>query len=622
MARDPVAMTGQRSELQATTLILCDQVSGLEHCLNNIDGPVRFLTLVDTLGSRDVCEYLRTRSNTEELSRPSLFSERNRDFWQRYIQFLGWLNVKNHSPNWWAMTFTAKTPLSASIGLDVFNTLLIVELLSRNPKTLLVVTESPELVAQAKAWGKRTGISVVSLIKSPRRLRSFLRDSTPAGIIKASMRTCLIWFLARRFRLQAHSMDGHLVITTQTYPRSFSGSSSYRDAYFGPLVDHVASHQKKAIILGLMVGRPFDQMRILKTQDFGVPIFPVESWITLKDIFACTIRAIRESVRRFDPAETVEFDGIDLGNLVGRAVQQARHSGDFYLNLLMYYCGRSLGSSLRVTRCLYPYENRAWEKMLIQGLRASSPQTQIVGYQHASLAPIHANFFLGPDEAEIMPLPDSILTTGSVIQNWLEREGNYPPGIFKTACALRQNQSGSTNPAERRGETTRVLVALATSFAEHLNTILFVEKAFQPPLKYQVRVRPHPSFPLDTVLVDTPSTLREFFEPSTGSLDDDLEWADVVLYATSTVGLEAVLAGVPAIRLDLADFLDTDPMFGWDRFKWSVDDPSKLIETIRSIECLSHDDYLNRQTEGIEYANSYLQPITPDALRLFSDVAA
>jgi len=112
---------------------------------------------------------------------------------------------------------------------------------------------------------------------------------------------------------------------------------------------------------------------------------------------------------------------------------------------------------------------------------------------------------------------------------------------------------------------------------------------------------------------------REFFKASPGSLADDIEWADVVLYATSTVGLEAVSLGTPAVQIDLGEFLDTDPMFGWDEFKWSVNEPSQLVETIRGIENLTDSEYLDRQRKGQEYTAAYLRPVTPDSLRLFSE---
>jgi hypothetical protein len=603
----------------ADTLIICDRLSGLEDRLNQITGPVRFLTLVDNNESRDACDWLRSRPDTIELSKPDLFRERSSAFWRRYIEFFGRLNVQNHSRDWWAMTFTAKSPLASELGLHIFQFLLMVELLKHESEPLVVISDSPELIAQAKAWAINSAVNVSVLSKPTGGFRRFIKFNTPAGILRASARTFILWLLTIRFRATKNPDEGHLVIVTQTHPQSFNGSEPYRDSYFGPLIDHVISGQRKAMILSLMVGRPFEQLKTIKSREFRIPIRPVESWITFKDVVACTFRALRGSMRRFDPAEPVEFDGVDVENLVGSTIKEARGSGDYFLNLIMYYCGRFLGRSLNVEKCLYPFENRAWEKSLLQGLRETSGRTQIVGYQHASVSPIHANFFLGEGEAAVAHLPDQILTTGNVVQEWLEEAGNYPEGLFKTACALRQNNTGSNTPKPRRSRANRVLVALATNFTEHVNTVVFVERGLGDTDEFEVRIRPHPAFSLDQVVAAAPIGNRDFFRGSPGSLADDMDWADVVLYATSTVGLEAVSLGIPAVRLDLGEFLDTDPMFGWNEFKWSVGDPSHLLGTVRNIGELSEDEYADRQRKGIEYSLSYLKPVTENGLRLFSE---
>ena len=618
-ASNPASMPERASRPLAKTLIICDRLVDLEKQLNKTSGPVRFLTLVDTVDSRSICDWLRNRPGTHELSKPRLFRERSGGFWKRYIEFLGQLNINNHSSDWWALKFTAKSPLATDLGLNIFQFLLIVELLGKEPDPLVVITGSPELISQTKAWASVSGVDVVSLVKKQGGVRRFFKLNTPSGVLRASVRIFIFWLLTRRFRSNQNAENGHLVIATQTHPQSFNGPEPYRDSYFGPLINHVAFSQRPAEIMSLMVDRPFEQVRILKSRKFGIPIRPVESCVTLNDIVISTVRAFRGAIKRFDPAEPIELDGIDLRDMVGSYVREARRSGDYFLNLLMFYCGRSLGRSLNVEKCLYPYENRAWEKSLMQGLRSSSPGTKVVGYQHASVAPIHANFFLGEGEASVIPLPDQILTTGEVVQEWLEEVGNYPKGLFKTACALRQSAPGSTAPKHRREKTSRILVALATNFTEHVNTVVFVEQAIGSVDGFEVRIRPHPAFSLERVIDAAPLNNREFFRASPGSLADDMEWADVVLYATSTVGLEAVSLGLPAVRMDLGDFLDTDPMFGWDEFKWSVDNPSELVETIRRIESLPDSEYLDRQKKGQEYTAAYLRPVTLDSLRLFSE---
>ncbi|MQF67060.1 hypothetical protein FIM07_01290 [SAR202 cluster bacterium AD-802-F09_MRT_200m] len=515
--------------------------------------------------------------------------------------------------------FTTKNPHATTLGVNIFNFLLIVELQSCKPEPLLVIADSPELVAQTMDWGKRAGVKIVNLVNLPGRLRRNFKRNTPAGILRASLRTTLLWFLTRRYRPKKDRKNENLMIMTLTHPQSFVGASAYRDVYFGPLVDYVASSGSRAIILGIMVDHQFDQLRFLKTQKFGVPVLPVESFLTFRDILACTVRALRGATRSSEPREPVEINGLYPEKLVTGAIQEARRSGELFTSLLMYYVGRSVASNLVVSKYLYPYENRPWEKMLLLGIGSSSPQTQSVGYQHAAVAPDRINFFLGRGESAVAPLPDSILTTGSITKARLEREGNYPPGMFKTGCALRLSQAVPKAVKTRRNPPNRVLVILATSVEEHVRSMVFVDQAFGPRDGFQIRIRPHPAFHMDAVLKAAPLARYDFFDLSPGSLAEDLEWADLVLYATSTVGLEAVAQGIPAIHLDLGEFVETDPMFGWNEFKWSVEDPSKLVETIREIESLSEAEFLARQKKGREYTDEYLRPVTASALQLFAD---
>jgi predicted glycosyltransferase len=123
-------------------------------------------------------------------------------------------------------------------------------------------------------------------------------------------------------------------------------------------------------------------------------------------------------------------------------------------------------------------------------------------------------------------------------------------------------------------------------------------------------MRPHPNLAL--ALSD-----QSFFTVSKGPLAEDLEWADAVLYASSTVSMEAISLGIPAIYLDLGNFLNTDPMFGWTDFKWPVNEPSQLVKTIENIESMPQEKFENLQRKGLDYVYHYLKPVTSKNMRPF-----
>ncbi len=258
--------------------------------------------------------------------------------------------------------------------------------------------------------------------------------------------------------------------------------------------------------------------------------------------------------------------------------------------------------------------------MLLMGVNQTAPTVRTIGYQHASITMSHTNFMLAPGESEITPLPSAILTTGEVITRRLESDGNFPDGLVKSACALRQAQVSVTGPTGERTGDSKILVALATKLDEYVKAMALLEGAFSGAYGFDVRIRPHPEIPLQLAIDASPPSNSDLFSESNGTLAEDLEWADVVLYASSTVGLEALAYGRPTVYLDLGEFLGTDPMLDWEAFKWSAGHPDELIDALQSIKDLNKDEYTNAQQEGYRYVDEYLTPVNADNIRLFWEV--
>jgi hypothetical protein len=243
----------------------------------------------------------------------------------------------------------------------------------------------------------------------------------------------------------------------------------------------------------------------------------------------------------------------------------------------------------------------------------------MLGYQHTTINPSHLTYMLEKDEANVTPLPNTVLTIGAITKGWLEREANYPEGTLRIGCALRQNLLKPAISPRRKENLTRMLVTLSSGSDEYSRVFEFMGQAMEKSSGIEIRIRPHPLIPLQPVLDTLPSRFRTLFETSAGQLVDDLEWADVVLYASASVGLEAVAQGIPAIYLDLGDFLGTDSMHGWYEFKWSVRDPSEIIPTLQVIESMPDGEFQDRQEQGRQYAATYFNSVTPEILKAFSE---
>ena len=72
-------------------------------------------------------------------------------------------------------------------------------------------------------------------------------------------------------------------------------------------------------------------------------------------------------------------------------------------------------------------------------LREYSSSTKIIGYQHAVISRASANMYISKEEMPFIPMPDKIVTTGTLLQEYIERYGSYPRDRIKPSCALRHD---------------------------------------------------------------------------------------------------------------------------------------------------------------------------------------
>ena len=604
-------------------VILCSDLDSLQPRIPPLPEVVHFLILRETHESRKIRDRFNRRGKCSELPRATLFRERSPGFRSAYVSALSHLNVMCGSREWWAMPFTTKNPISTSLCRDTFVFLLVVELARKLEGTLVIVTESESLACQIKAWGREEGVLVSNAVRPSRTRLRWIAKIEPLAILLLVARA--LWFRVRVGcaceRLQRRE-DGVLLLVTLVHPHSILPSGSFRDTYFGGMSEWLASQGLSVVVAGSVQGQSMSLARVFQAGSTTETRIPLEAMLTLNEILHVGWKAIQVWWRaRASASVRLSIDGRAINELVRLAIREAHASGDVFRSLYMHDCIERLGARLKVDRLFYPYENRAWEKMVLLGIRSSSPSTRSVGYQHASITASHTNFMLTDKEAEVTPLPDVVVTMGAVTKDWLIREGGHPASLVKVGCALRQSNASDGMLRKRHEQRVmRVLVALATGLTEYVGMLTFLNEAIDPEEGREIRIRPHPTLFLDKAVRLLPEGRTRFsYAMSKGPVAEDLAWADVVLYASSTIGLEAVGMGVPAVYIDLGDILDTDPMGGWTEFKWVAREPKDLGTVLSEIGMLSDVQYSFHQQQGQAYAGAYLLSVNEQTLRVFCE---
>lgn len=544
----------------------------------------------------------------EMLDVPALAAERGADFSRRYVDFIAGLGG-NGDLEWWALSLVGRNPLSSSLPGRCFRLSLVAHA-SSGEGTLLVVTADRALARQIQAWGQAHGVPVSGGL--PRRRRSWkalLNGCLPIGPIFGFLRALVRLFVVRRsFAFRPEPGARYAVLATLLNHQSFDGQGRYRDTYFGDLPYRLAERGLRPLVFGSVTHRFIWTLDRCRGQRAPFPILPMEAFLRPGDLLWAFRRALARRLFGLSLGRPLIFNGLDVTELARAELADDFRPSRFFSNLWYHACARGLFQRAPVDRLLVPFENRAWERMLALAARELSPRTVVVGYQHATTTPFHLNFLLGRGEAESLPLPDRIVTMGSVTLTRLKANG-FPERLLEEGCALRQT------PAERApvkaGRVERVLVALASSPEEYSRVLHLLNTAYGDGSGPEFVLRPHPVIPLEAAADSL--LFRHRIDPGR-PLEDALREADALLFASSTLGLEAVRRGVPAVFLGVGSFLSTDPMEDFIELKWTARTPQELRAALGEIEALSDEDLSARQAAAAAYAEAYCRPPTDQGL--------
>jgi hypothetical protein len=180
---------------------------------------------------------------------------------------------------------------------------------------------------------------------------------------------------------------------------------------------------------------------------------------------------------------------------------------------------------------VWPWENHSWERDFVRAARALGLRT--LGYQHSVIGRQMLNYAPGSNPDGLTSLPDRILCTGDTTRHQL-LEWGVPEERLGIGGSLRIPHVPPCRPDPAGfvflalpfdGETAGQMVAAARRLIGR---------------GYRFQVKDHPMTPfLFSANDGLQRTDKPFFEH---------EGLRAVVYAATTVGLEAALAGLPTIR--------------------------------------------------------------------------
>lgn len=286
------------------------------------------------------------------------------------------------------------------------------------------------------------------------------------------------------------------------------------DAYFGPLMSEVAGLRR---VLHTDAGadaiaRLAEDARSESLHGWG------SAWFAL----------CRLPFARWRPSPSL-LTGPD-GWLVRRAAALEGGTGQGAAIAWQLHCQERWMAERKPAVIAWPWENHGWERGLIRVARRLGLRT--IGHQHSVIGGQFNIGALGLADPQA-DLPEMVAANGPSGRRQLEARG-VPPDRLADAGTLRF----SPPPALTFDPAGPVLLAVPFDRVVAAQMIEAARPAARDGLT--ILVRDHPLFPVDF-------TPEENLTRSPGPLTS-LTGVRAVVFAATTVGLEAVLAGLPVFR--------------------------------------------------------------------------
>ena len=560
----------------------------------------------------------------------SLSEKYLREYLEVVGQFAEW---NGQSIFWWATHFSSKNRFDNPITPLLQEWSECIHAIESCPDeaSLVLIDVSWEIIVglQSLAPNHGWGISIFYTPLSHFRYRlcgKFKFWKTFLGEIIIALTS--IWITRRTFGRPSFSNlsnKSNYLIKSFTYFRNFKGKDKYTDPFFGLFYSFIghSSPPAKTVATALSFQEKKKCYALMKELTF--PVHPLESYLHYSDVILRACQWLYLFVfNSFKVKGEISFFGYEVTAFFREFVRCGGLRISFF-QFLHFEVGKRLGKLYNFNTCLMTYEGRPWERFFIAGLRATRPEIHIIGCQHTVIPMSATDMFLHPKEKNLIPLPDKIITTGLITKNILNKYSAYPKENVFEGFALRFEEIQKLsflprkNTPENKLHKFTILVAFGGNDEQELFNYSLGQAEENPDVVFCMRTHPIMSFEqlLKLSLWKNKAIPENIEESKNFSVITDLQISDAVLYWGTTVSLEALMVGKPIIQFDRGDFLNYDPLFEFNDFKWQVCKGISIKDALQEIQEMPDFQYQELQKQGKQYTEDYFYKVTPERLSLF-----
>ena len=405
-----------------------------------------------------------------------------------------------------------------------------------------------------------------------------------------------------------YSGDESTLLLSLFYPSSFE-NGLYKDPFLGSLHRSLAAIGQKCVYLCEPLGSLNRSLAKAIVNCSEVSVFTSYSLVGWWELLRIAIKLYFRRIRISKSA----FLGCDFSKLLEWQAHCFRDS--FNLNAeLIYFATSNLCKINELKKLICSYEGNVQERACIQAYREHCTEN-IIGYSQAIIFPLNLKLRMTSREANSKPEPGKIVCTGPYAKELLQRVGKRDPSTLYDGCSIRNIAA-----IKPRDKPSKQHILVAFDAVGIVSSSILLEWLFESAGWFgdiSVLLRFHPNLPAKTMLNQCSITMPGNFKVSDGDLSRDIKNSICVLYRHSSVGLQAVLNGIPAFYLAINSPLSGDPMEELDAFKWIIREPNELTLVFKKIESIGLKERHDLQIRAQEFSTKYFSAPNSENMKVF-----
>jgi hypothetical protein len=343
--------------------------------------------------------------------------------------------------------------------------------------------------------------------------------------------------------------------------RSFR-TGVFRDVFFDNLLESDILKRYEIVIIPVLISATKEQVGMLASwaEEKGFHLmFPVCMVSTVTFV----VDVIRSLFHFSYGVSAKEIAGIDVSSLVLWERADDWRLGSWVQVYQIQRVCRLLGNHHTGRRLvIYPFENQFWERVFLYTLRRYA-NIYAIGIQNAPCPSLSTRFFISRRPSMQYPLPDFLIVNGDISEMMLRPVYGARIDVRKSLLLrpittyVKRHTDGDKNGVLSMRK--RVLVVCSVGIYDAREMIARVLAAFSDSTSYCFDIAVHPLMDPAVLCVRGFPVLPRHIAFAKESMDVLLARADIVLFDSSTVGLQALSMGIPAVFVGHECAVNVDP---------------------------------------------------------------